>query len=720
MTGLADASGSVTGPGSVNAPDGAFWIGSEHPFDLAECYLNFRVDLKLGKAPKQALLHLTADSRYRLWINGTFIGRGPERSWPSSMAVDARDVAGHLQPGRNRIAVQVYSPGYSHFAHVHRAACGLIGWLKVDGETRLVSNRDWRVKRDTSWSAMVPRVSIYGTGVEMRSMALAADWAEADAAGWAPARIVQPPNGPIWSALRPRTTPLLTEEVRPLSLPLETRFGPTPPPSSPDDPHASLRHTYAACPRADIPAALPAGHTAIWVFDLGESRVCLAGARITAATGDMLTISYAEKLQGDAVLLPDPGTYCRMRPTDRTTLRDGRQEIEGFSIRGGRYLIFQLDMAREGTPAPEFQVRLPSYPLEQRALPDLADPTLNATAELCRRTTLACLQDGFVDSVWRESSMWLGDVVAQSFALAALSDDARPLRLAIDLAAEGVAADGILPSVLPSDVPAYVITDYNFTWVELLDFWTRHPGRDDGTLLRRHWPVLCRMLDRFAADLGDDGLIRSQPGRRLFLDWSAQDRSEPNLTYNLRFLHALQLAAELGTILDAPEVPVWLDRAATLRAAIGSNFPRGGDWQESPGGAAASQLALAFLILTGLATGPEAMADAITARSVDLKDEPEPGKLILASPFMHHYVFQALHKLGRKDDISHIIALRWGRWAKAGYPTTWENWSIDFPDGSACHGFSSHPLGWLMASGSSSQKNANQASTAEPHEATRH
>jgi hypothetical protein len=30
-----------------------------------------------------------------------------------------------------------------------------------------------------------------------------------------------------------------------------------------------------------------------------------------------------------------------------------------------------------------------------------------------------------------------------------------------------------------------------------------------------------------------------------------------------------------------------------------------------------------------------------------------------------------------------------------GRPNTPENWSIDFPDGSACHGFSAHPLGWL-------------------------
>jgi hypothetical protein len=38
-----------------------------------------------------------------------------------------------------------------------------------------------------------------------------------------------------------------------------------------------------------------------------------------------------------------------------------------------------------------------------------------------------------------------------------------------------------------------------------------------------------------------------------------------------------------------------------------------------------------------------------------------------------------------------IIRRRWGRWVEANYPTTWENWSVDFPDGSQCHAFSAHP-----------------------------
>ena len=681
----------------MTPPEGAVWIGPAHAFDLAGAYLNFRADLVLEKAPQTALLHLSADSRYRLWVNGAFVGRGPERSWPASMAVDVHEVAGFLRAGVNRIAVQVFSPGHSHFAYVHRGACGMIGWVTVEGAVALVSGPGWRVRRDGSWAENVARVSIYGTGVEDRDLGREEDWQEADAGAWEAARVVQGATGPIWAGLRGRVTPQPMEEMRWLDEPFELGVAPAVRPSP--DPHMDLRGLVAGAQflrrnrneafegfDAEYSKIPPApGDTRLFVFDLGESRACIAGAEVVAKGGERLLVSYAEKLRDGRLLLSDPATYCRMRPTDRFTLRPGPQLVEGFTARGARYVIFAL----EGGAEARFFARLPRYPLDERPLPAL-DAPLDAVAAMCRRTTLSCLQDGFVDGVWRESSLWLGDAVAQDWALRALTDDPRPLLFAIDMAAEGADAEGLLPSVLPGEVPAYAVTDYNFSWVELLSGAASHPGisapRD---LWHRHWPVLQRLLGRLAALRGADGLIRNPPGRRLFLDWSAMDRGEPNLALNLRYLHALHLAAAMAKALGLAEP--WEGQAKGLSQAIAQL--RGPDgWRERPGGAEASQLAMALLILTGLSEAPQDMADRIVARSLAALEAPGPA---LASPFMHHYLFQALHALGRDDDIRRIIAHRWGAWVAAGDVTTRENWSIDFPDGSAAHGFSAHPLGWL-------------------------
>lgn len=675
----------------MKVPEGTVWIGPAHPFDLRDVYANFRSDFSLEAVPSQALLRLSADSRYRLWINGVFVGRGPERSWPSSMAIDERSITNLLRVGVNRIAVQVSSPGHSHFAYVHRGACGLIGWLEVDGKVALTTGPQWKTRRDRSWSDRVERVSIYGTGVEDRDLRLEEDWGEADVSDWDAARVVQGADGPIWQSLRPRATALPVEERRSLDPPWQVRVGGSVTASL--DPHADLRKAFSASTPGAAPALLPRGSSAIWVFDLGESRACLGGMELTAVGGERLLISYAEKLREGELLLPDPETYCRMRPTDRFTLRPGRQVVEGFTVRGARYLVFALDGGGV-SPAPKFHARLPVTPVVERHLPPL-DPVLQGVAEMCRRTTLACLQDGFVDGVWRESSLWLGDAVAQDWALRGISDDPRPLLFAIDLAAEGVDAEGLLPSVLPGEVPAYAVTDYNFSWVELLAGCATHPGvADPEAVWQRHWGVLVRMLERMALARGPDGLLRNPRGRRLFLDWSPMSRTEPNLTLNLRYLHALRLAA--GMAERVGRTADWAEQAGELaRAVRGHRGPKG--WRESPGGEAASQLGLALLILTEVVDRAEAegLAERIVARSLDLRDEPVEGQPALASPFMHHYLFLALQRLGRRDAILAIIAARWGRWVRAGRVTTPENWSIDFPDGSACHGFSAHPLGWL-------------------------
>ncbi len=675
----------------MKAPDGAVWIGPAHPFDLRDAYVNFRADIHLETAPVAALFRLGVDSRYRLWINGVFVGRGPERSWPTSQAVDERLITNLLRPGLNRLAVQVYSPGHSHFAYVHRGACGLIGWLEVDGDVVLKTGPQWRARRDWSWSDRVERVSIYGTGVEDRDLQLAEDWVEADASGWDAARVVQAAEGPIWGSLRPRATALPTEEERVLEAPWQVRIGPAVLPSS--DPHRDLRKVVSGSKVSALPTLLPQGTSAIWVFDLGESRACLAGVEVTAAGGERLLVSYAEKLRDGELLIPDPGTYCRMRPTDRFTLRPGRQRVEGFSLRGARYLVFALEGGGV-SPAPQFHVRLPVTPVVEKPLPNLGG-VLAGVAKMCRTTTLNCLQDGFVDGVWRESSLWLGDAVAQDWALRAISDDPRPLLFAIDMATEGADAEGLLPSVLPGEIPAYAVTDYNFSWVELLSGCATHPGiAEPEAVWQRHWGTLTRMLERMTAFRGPDGLLRNPPGRRLFLDWSPMSRAEPNLTLNLRYLHALHLAAAMAERVG--RTADWAEQAGELSAALQGHRAADG-WRESPGGEAASQLALAMLILTGIAAGDEAtaLADRIVGRSLDLRDGPLEGQPTLASPFMHHYVFLALQRLGRRLDIQAIIAARWGRWVQDGCVTTPENWSIDFPDGSACHGFSAHPLGWL-------------------------
>ena len=684
----------------IFSPD-AVWIGSDHAFDLREVYLRFRspAEWQLAQKPTSAVLSITADSRYKLWVNGRFVSRGPARCQPHAQAVDHLEIADHLQAGRNVLAVQVYQPGYSHFAYVHRGMAGMLAELVCDGRSELVTDSTWRTRRDPSFAATVPPVSIYISGVEERDLNLADNWIDPtyDDASWAAARTVAPVSGYPWTTMQPRSLPLLSERELEATL-VETRLGET---INQTDPHLNLREGWLAAEKRPFAnnndgwfsLKLDSNQSAYWLYDLGRGYSCHGWAEVKGAGGgEQLAISYSEKIDDGHVYLSDPATYCRVRMTDRTRLRPGDQQIEPFALRGGRLLLFQLT----GPTPPGFQIRchtrVVEYPLSVERELTTSDPLLNQIITLCEETLRACLLDGFVDNPWRESAQWIGDALPNSLIMAAMSDDTRPARRVLELAAQDTYPDGVLPSVLPSEAHAYAVVDFNFQWAELLHIYAGLSG--DEAFVAEMWPTLVKMLSRFAQDINEAGLLISQPGRRLFLDWSPASRQEPNAVYNLHFVLALQRAAELATRRGAAEdAHRWQQLAVDIQHACRDAFWVNGRWHDDQNQTIFSQLAASLALITKTVEAGEEtdVLDALAARSLDLDDSHDPQKMVLASPYMHHRVFTALRQHRRTDDVVEIIRQRWGRWVQMGYPTTWENWAVDFPDGSQCHAFSAHP-----------------------------
>jgi hypothetical protein len=130
-----------------------------------------------------------------------------------------------------------------------------------------------------------------------------------------------------------------------------------------------------------------------------------------------------------------------------------------------------------------------------------------------------------------------------------------------------------------------------------------------------------------------------------------------------------------------------------LRSAARAAFYVDDFWFDDTEQTTFSQLAASLALLTGAVKSAEeaALLEMIAARSLDLSDDHDPSQMVLASPYMHHRIFEALRRGGQADTVVEIIRRRWGRWVEAGYPTAWENWNVDFPDGSQCHAFSAHP-----------------------------
>lgn len=674
----------------LQPPETAVWIGSPHPFDLHEVYLNFRAPVWQWNGVGRVRLWMTADSRYKLWVNGVFVQRGPARSYPWAQKVDEVEITDALRVGENQLAVQVYQPGYSHFSAVHRGAAGVLAWWACDGRVVGVTNGRWRVQRDLSFADDVARVSIYGSGVERRDWRRVEGWETAvyDDSHWAAARVVDGgANGAIWSGLQRREMPMMTERVVPL-VPLAYRCG-----ALVGEGHEGVKRgweTAVVYPIVQDEAGwlTPATNTPThyWLFDLGRAYTCQGVVDIVGASGgERVAVSYADKMVAGDLVISDSATYCRVQLTDFFTLRPGGQTVASFALRGGRYLLFQLASATSALKL-RFQARVAETAevFKTFAVLETGDDLLDKVVAMCENTVRACLQDSFVDCVWRESSQWVGDALVQGLVLTAMGGDMRPIRTVLWDAAQGIYPDGLLPSVAPAEVHAYTIPRYSCMWVELLGHYWRETA--DFAFLTHLWPTLKRVLAAVQAHQDERGLLIHPPGRRFYIDWSATAQCDPHLVYNLHVVLALQRAAELAGAFEPEMTALWQGQAERLLGICRQGFGENGRYYDDLAHTTCSQLGAAMALLTGAAAASEreSLLAGITARSLD-KD----GVMVLASPFMHHYLFEALGENGRFADIITIIKYRWGQWVAC--PTTWENWNVDFPDGSQCHAFSAHP-----------------------------
>ena len=79
------------------------WVDDDAPW--RNQFVRFERAFEMADSADEAMLHLFADTRYRLWVNGKFVAAGPGRFVTGFPEYDSHSLAGLVQPGRNLLAV---------------------------------------------------------------------------------------------------------------------------------------------------------------------------------------------------------------------------------------------------------------------------------------------------------------------------------------------------------------------------------------------------------------------------------------------------------------------------------------------------------------------------------------------------------------------------------------------------------------------------------------
>ena len=118
-------------------------------------HILFRKKFVCDSAGEQAMLYISADDYYKLYINGIFVAQGPAPSYHFFYNYNAIDVSQYLQKGENLIAVHTLYQGLIN--RVWQSGDnrhGLILDLEVAGKTVVASDETFRTAPHTAYTEL--------------------------------------------------------------------------------------------------------------------------------------------------------------------------------------------------------------------------------------------------------------------------------------------------------------------------------------------------------------------------------------------------------------------------------------------------------------------------------------------------------------------------------------------------------------------------------------
>jgi len=633
----------------------------------------FRKELTLMGAPGPAMLHLFCFTRYRLYINGKYVGRGPCRYQNQRPEYDSRDVRALLAAGRNVVTVLAHRDAPT--GRIMRHAPGLVAALEVeDGGKRR------RFTTDASWLSMPelsfgPRAVAWASIEERMDARKGFDWIGNDTAGtfWRPSVVVAGMDG---LEFFPRSSAIQMERER----------------------------GWAGAP--GFPAELSSG--GMLTLDLPEIAQAYSVIAMEAEAGSELEVVYG---------LPQGAESG----TNVYVARAGVQTYMGGDTFAMRQLRLRLKSGRMRIlRASAVEVR---YPLERVGSFDCSDPFLTRLWGICARSCELLSEDSYVDCADRERVEWTDDSPPAFNCTRVMMrgpdddagkthwGDARLLRGLLRRIALTQGADGQMKAHSCSerwDIHA-IMEDRSCDWVVQLRAYWESTG--DGALVTELWPALTRLLGWFRQRRTERGLVLAR-------EWEVWDNplryqvcegAGLNAMYYLALADAAALARGTGRP-DAAEklqeegdaLQAAFDRLlwnAEAAAYDGALF--------GPGSKVREQLGQPFKgkIVDGrFAPTAQGNLFALYSGIVPLGRRDAVRKWVLShldavtSPMSHYYLFDMLYAMedgGRDEEVLKRMRLGWKLQVESEWQTSWEE--LEDGGGSKAHIYGMHPGYFLTA-----------------------
>ena len=114
-------------------------------YDLVDYFAQARRAFELKSVPRRCPVRVTADARYKLYVNGRYVCRGPARGYQYSWPYDQVEIAPYLTRGKNVVAIVALSYGIGTFQYISHDAGGIILAGRA-GAVDISTGPSWKVR----------------------------------------------------------------------------------------------------------------------------------------------------------------------------------------------------------------------------------------------------------------------------------------------------------------------------------------------------------------------------------------------------------------------------------------------------------------------------------------------------------------------------------------------------------------------------------------------
>ncbi|MBQ7047071.1 MAG: sugar hydrolase [Oscillospiraceae bacterium] len=374
-----------------------------------------------------------------------------------------------------------------------------------------------------------------------------------------------------------------------------------------------------------------------------------------------------------------------------------------------RYACRYIKITVEKTNRPirlfDFSFRASTSADESALTPsDTKDELLKKIDLVATNTLKECMQAFFEDGPKRDRRLWIGDLRLEALTNYYTFKNLDIVRRCLYLFAAGECNDiGFLPSFV-YETPYYYsgethIEDYALLYVVSVCDYYEHTG--DISVVNDLLQLCKSQLDNFKKTLDKNLITTKQEGWFAFIDWC------PGLEILTAlqgvYLYTLEHFTKLLETICDDDYEKYASLLPKVRSACKKYLydEKKNAFINDSDNKQFSVHSQVWMILGGVIDGEEAKN--LLLNCLDNKKAKQP-----CTPYMRHYVIEAMLKLGMKDDAVQYLKNLWGGMVEFGVDTFWEAYvpdDLDFSPyndrmiNSLCHAWSCTPAYFIRKYG---------------------